>query len=351
MRADAVGIDLADACAKVLAVKEIAEESLLAPDSGLGGISGQARACGGRPAIAAIDPAAGARVAIAEALTGIAGSVTVSMPEVALALSWPGGGQAEQEETAARSAADEFLSELGIVTAGGEDPLPTGAARGRSAGAQSESPPSAACIAAASGPLDDVLPSGLTGAEDSIIMRLSTAAAPALAASALADCYDLGGSDVPYVDANAMLAWWETVRGLRSEKLVRSYRGIGRGGMLVAAAGMCLDSGSGMTLVLDSLCQPAMGLDADGCEMSSDATAPGGMARIAAELFCEQPGALVEIGRGDAERAVEIAGDSSFPGGAAAVGWPRGDGRLLVLRNEEAVIDERLEGLRGSGPL
>lgn len=319
-----------------------------------GSKAGRALACGECPAVANIAPATGARLAVAEALTNLASAVAAPLHEIKLALNWLGNTDAAscgELVAAVRGVCEPFLQELGLAVVGGKDSLAMRAHWSDAAGQPQTSTAPTSVIATAIGQVADVAQvrtPQLSGQPDTLLMRLSTATTQQLGGSVFATCYELAGNDCPEITANQLQAWWNTVSQLHAEKLMLAYHDISDGGCLATVAEMGFATNSGVTLVVDSLCQPAMGLDTDGYEQSMDTTAPGGIARIAAELFSEQPGAIIEIRRADAPRVLEIARKHGCADTAITLGWPNQSGKLQVIRNATALVDIPISELRQS---
>ena len=99
-------------------------------------------------------------------------------------------------------------------------------------------------------------------------------------------------------------------------------------------------SNRGFDLILDSLVPRA--LDVDGAETRPPA--PGDLAALAAALFCEAPGAVVEVGRDDAAAFSALARESGIF--AAAVGGANGDGIARAQLNGDDLFSEPLADLR-----
>lgn len=375
---------LGQSCHAVLAHPAVADKSFLVTiaDRGVGGLTardqlvgpwqvnvadcaatrldqrthrGRVMACGERPAVAAHDPAAGARIAIAEALTNLAAANVGSLANVKLALNWMGNCATPADcgalVAAVRGACEPFLQDLGLAVPVGKDSLAMRTSWQDAAGNAHEVSAPTTCVATAFAHTADVrqiLTPQLSGRHDTFLLRLSSATGQCLGASALAQAHDLVGNDVADVTAAGMRAWWATMQALHAEGLVLAYHDISDGGMLAAVCEMCFAANCGATLVLDSLCQPAMGMDAEGYEQSADTLAPGSHARIAVELFSEQPGALIEVSHADAARVLELAATHGLPAGPHSVGWPVRERQLKILRNATAVVAESLDTLRDS---
>ena len=316
--------------------------------------AGRAMAIGERPAVAIEDPAASVRLAIAEALTNLGAADLGDPHRIKLSLNWmaacDGPGPAGELVAGVRAACAEFLPELGISVPVGKDSLSMRSLWQDSARRRSVRAP-LTCVASAFAAVADAaatLTPQLDPDPDCLLLLLRAGTLTRLGGSILARVFGIRETAVPDVQAGELNRLLAAIAALKREGLVVSYHDLSDGGLLAAAAEMAFAGNCGVTLALDALCQPEMGLDANGCEGSADATAPGGIERIIRQLFCEEIGVLIQVRRQDAARALAIAAaagiDESWP---QTVGWPNPDRRLVVLRNEHKVLDESLAELRG----
>ena len=166
--------------------------------------------------------------------------------------------------------------------------------------------------------------------------------------SILAQCFQLPGTDVPDVKAVNLLAWWNALAALQAADLVLAYHDISDGGLLATVCEMAFASQCGATLIMDLACQPDMGLDVDGCELSTDTVAPGGLERVAHELFCEAPGAIIEVARADASRILAITAAHHMATLPQTIGYPGTKPLLRILRNAQTLVAEPIASLHKS---
>ena len=380
--ASADAIDLAEAARRVLRAPAVADKSFLITiaDRTVGGLTardqlvgpwqtavadcavtfvdhfnpqGRAMAIGERPAVAIDNPGASVRLAIAEALTNLCAADLVDARRTKLSLNWmaacDGPQPAGELVAAVRAATDGFLPELGISVPVGKDSLSM-RVRWREDGREHDVRSPLTCVASAFCTVNDAaatLTPQLCPDPDCLLLLLRAGSSTRLGGSILNQVFGRRDPETPDVQASQLRGLLDCLAGLKQERLIVSYHDLGDGGLFATVAEMAFAGNCGVTLALDALCQPQMGQDADGCETSSDATAPGGIGRIAAELFCEEIGAVIQVRRADAPRVLAIAAksglDSSWP---QTVGWPNDSRRLVVLRNEKALVDLPIDELR-----
>lgn len=378
------GIDLSKACHAVLAHPSVADKSFLVTisDRTVGGLvardqmvgpwqapvadcavalaghrqlAGRAFALGERAAVAAVDPAAAARLAVAEALTNLASAPVGGLGEVRLSLNWMADASdpegAGDLVAAVRGVCGGFLRELGVAVVAGKDSVSMRAEVGDGEGGTVRVSSPATCVATACGHVEDAtaaLTPEISGRADTVLMLVAAGPARGLGASALCDALSMDGGDVPDVCAVQLKAWWRTVEALHGSGVMLAYHDISDGGMLAAACEMAFASGSGVTLVLDAICQPEGGLETDADEMSPDALSPGGIDKVARELFSEGAGAVIEVAREDAARVIDAAAQAGLGRLPQTIGWPTRKRSLKVFRSAVALVDEPVCGLTDS---
>ena len=147
-------------------------------------------------------------------------------------------------------------------------------------------------------------------------------------------------AQAPKVDAESLSRFWDFLRAARARNLVASYHDRSDGGWWAAVCETAIASNRGFDLILDSLVPRA--LDVDGAETRPPA--PGDLVALAAALFCEAPGAVVEVGRDDAAAFSALARESGIF--AAAVGGANGDGIARAQLNGDDLFSEPLADLR-----
>ena len=376
-----MGIDLQDACAKLIAHPNVGDKSFLISicDRGVGGkvnrdqfvgpcqvavadcaVSlfeidqdiGQAMACGERPLVASLNPASGARLSVAESLTNLACAVDTPLNQVKLSLNWLGNNKDAVTRGelvyAVRNLCADFLNELGLEVVVGKDSLSMSSKIKQENTTKTIMSPTC-CIATAYGSVanvKNVLTPQLCTDEETYLMRINTSILQPLGASVFAECFNLQRNDVADVTAKNMYAWWQTIAELRAQNLILAYHDISDGGLFATISEMCFATDCGAHLVLDSVCQPTMGLDAEGYEQSIDVTSAGGQAIVAAQLFNEQPGAIIQVAKSTAHKVLAIAQENNLPGGAQTIGWPVRNKEIKVIRNAQTLVNYELTELK-----
>ena len=381
---DPTGLDLARASHLVLAHPAVSDKSFLVTiaDRSVGGLTardqlvgpwqvaaadcgvtlaghrtrkGRAFALGERAPAAVRDPAAAARIAIAEALTNIAAAPVGNISDVKLSLNWMADASTPEGlgelVAAVRGACEEFLLSLGLAVPSGKDSVSMRADILGEDGSPCAVSAPATCVAVACGHVNDVrlvLTPVLSGRNDTVLMRLAVGASRDLGGSVLAQALGLEGNDVPDVDPDCLRSWWETVSMLRESNTLLAYHDVSDGGMLATVCEMAFASRRGITMVMDAVCQPQMGLDADGVESSADTVSPGGIARVAKELFCEGTGAVVEVERSAAAKVIDAAQEAGMKVLPQTIGWPNRDQTIKVFRNASLLVHEPIDELLSS---
>jgi len=222
------------------------------------GYAGEAFAMGERPPLALVDPAASARMAVAEALTNLAAAGAVALPRVVLSANWMAAAGEPQEDQALFDAVAalgrDFCPALGIAIPVGKDSL---SMRTRWAHEEVLSP--LTLIVSAFVPLTDVR-RALTPALSRQPSRLLLVdlGRQRLGGSALAQCYGQLGDAVPDVDDTQILRrLLEAVAALAEEGLLLAYHDRSDGGLITAALEMAFAGRCGLALEVPEH-QPAL---------------------------------------------------------------------------------------------
>ena len=374
------GVDLAAACAAVLEHPAVGDKSFLTTiaDRGVGGLvardqhvgpwqvacadcavvrtshrsrRGCAFGLGERAPLAALDPAAAARVAVAEALTNLASAPVGALPRQKLALNWMADSSTKEGQNQLYRAVDgvtsKFLKRLRLAVIAGKDSVSMRAKLNSASGGHPQAAP-AMCVATACGTLPDVnkaVTPQLSGLADTVLMVLPVNGRLPLAGSVLAQCFEREGNDVPDVGASQLANWWRAIMALHRDGLLLAYHDISDGGVLAAIVEMAFCANQGVTLVLDALCLGADGGDADGFENSSNSLAAGGIADALAVLFAETPGAVIEVRRADAARALDLAASARADPLPQTIGRPSSDRKLRIYKNAQCILESPLAKL------
>ena len=382
---DPSGINIVDACHLVLANSAVADKSFLVTiaDRNVGGLTtrdqlvgplqipvadcgvvgtapglashGRAIAVGERAPLAVFDPAAAARIAIAESLTNLASAPVGSLDKVKLSINWMADGSTPEGVgelvCAVRGACDGFLAKIGVAVVTGKDSVSMRTETTSNNGKRQIVVSPTSCVSVACGHMDDtrmVKTPLLSGKEDTVLMLLRAGNTPALGGSALAQELSLNGNDVPDIDPNSFVSFWKVVMSLHEQGLMLAYHDISDGGIVAAICEMAFASRCGATLVMDSICQPKHGYETDGSEIGPDLLAQGGLSKVASELFHEGIGAIIEVKRKDAAKINDIAIAAEMDTLPQTIGWPTKKRFLKVAINAVNIVDEPMDNLQAS---
>ena len=293
------------------------------------GVSGVALSLGEQPVKGLVDPAAMARMAVAEALLNLAGAKITQLPDVRCSANWMWAAKLPGEGTKLRQAAlamSEIMIELGIAVDGGKDSLSM-AVTGTGAAEISPGPVKAPgqLVISAYAPMPDVrvkvTPDLKTPGNTLILVDLSGGQAR-LGGSALAQVWQQLGDQTPDVDDAPMLrkAFCE-IQDVVAAGCVTSVHDRSDGGLI--------------TTVLEMAFAGNTGLDLDLALASSQDPL--------AALFAEELGVVLETADPDATLGALAAAE--VPATVIGrVGSPGGD--IVVRLGGQVVIDRPMTDLR-----
>ena len=340
---DTAGIDLAEAAERVLSLPAVASKSFLITigDRTVGGLSardpmvgpwqvpvadaavtaggfadhaGAAMALGERPLPAVHDPAASARLAVAEALTNLAGARVRARGRIRLSANWMAAADEPDEAHALRAAvaaaALEFCPQLGIAIPVGKDSLSMRAG----AGADAVRAP-VTLVATAFAPMADVrrhVTPELSAAPGARLLAVGLSARMRLGCTALAQVYGRTGTDVPDCEEPARLAaFFDQVQALLDEALLLAYHDRSDGGLFACLCECAFAGRVGLELELP--CAPAAAL---------------------AYLFNEEPGAVLQVPAAAAGRVIGSLRDAGLVCDDLGCAVAGGDALELRCRGE-----------------
>ncbi|MBP1634666.1 MAG: phosphoribosylformylglycinamidine synthase [Acidobacteria bacterium] len=254
------------------------------------GYEGEAFAIGERTPIAAIDPVASGRMAVAEALTNLAAAPVAGLPLVKLSANWMAAAGSPGEDAAlfdtVRSVATELCPGLGVSIPVGKDSMSMRTAW-EEAGRREEVVSPLSLIVSAFAPCPDVrgtwTPRLRTDRGPTSLVLVDLAQGKArLGGSVLAQVYCQAGSEAPDVDDPAAVkGLFAALAELRQAGLVLAYHDRSDGGLLVTLCEMAFAGHAGLTVEIEG--------SGDGL----------------AELFNEELGAVVQVRDEDLARALE----------------------------------------------
>lgn len=295
------------------------------------GYSGEVVALGERPPLALIDPAASARMAVAEAITNIAAAPIASLSEVKLSANWMAAAGHPGEDAAlydaVRAIGLELCPALGLCIPVGKDSMSMKTVWDD--GKRAVIAPLSLIITAAA-PLSDVRRSFTPqlrrdlGPTTLLLLDLG-GGHDRLGGSALLQAFgEIGNSSPDLGDPSLLLAFFTAIQTLRARELVLAYHDRSDGGLLACLCEMMFAGATGLTLRLD--------------ELSEDAIAA---------LFSEELGAVIQVRAGDEERVAEVLRGAKFPSDSLRrIGSLRSDDCLAIERDSETLYIKSRSELR-----
>ncbi|MDP2650094.1 MAG: phosphoribosylformylglycinamidine synthase subunit PurQ, partial [bacterium] len=217
------------------------------------GITGAATSIGEQPIKMLVNPAAGARMAVAEALTNIAGAGITRLTDIKCSLNWMWAPKLEGEGALmyqAASACRDCMVALGIAVDGGKDSLSMAT---KVKGATVKSPGEMTVSAYA--PVADIRKAVMPDIKRpgaSRLMHVDIASGKRrLGGSALAQTFGEVGNEVPDIENTETLKIaFDGIRRLVRDGSLLAVHDIGDGGLVTAAAEMVMAGNCGAEIAL-----------------------------------------------------------------------------------------------------
>ncbi len=275
----------------------------------LQGFTGEAMAMGERPPVALLNPAASARLAVAESISNIMSAKIDQISDIKLSANWMAAAGQKGEDQAlfegVKAIGMEMCPALGIAIPVGKDSLSMRTTWNDEGEDKSVTSPMSGVITAFA-PVTDVrktLTPELKNT-DSVLVRIDLSKGQfRLGGSILAQVYKAIGSITPDVDNfDEFKAFFALVQDWNARGLIQAYHDIGDGGLLATVAEMMFASRLGVALEDQSV----------------------------AALFAEEIGAVLQISKADwANLAAEVAA-STLKDAISVVGTVNSTDQLAV---------------------
>jgi len=292
--------------------------------------TGGAMAIGERPLAGLLDPAAMARLSVAEALTNIVWAPLTAIGDVRCSANWmwaaklPGEGAALWDAAVAMR---DIMIELGVAVDGGKDSLSMAALAPRAEGGTETVKAPGALVISAYCTCPDitavVTPDlELPGRGRLVYVDLSRGR-HRLGGSALAQVFGQLGDEPPDVDEPAaLLGALEAIQELLAAGVVRAGHDRSDGGLIVTLLEMAFAGGSGIEVEL-----PA-----------------GTTEDPLAALFAEEPGLVLEVDTDDLDATLATFAEHDVS--AVAIGRTLKEPDVRVAVGDEMVLDTDILDLR-----
>lgn len=291
--------------------------------------AGEAMAMGERPPVALIDPAASARLAVAEAITNLAAAPIAKLSDIKLSANWmsaadhPGENQALYD--AVHAVGMELCPALGIAVPVGKDSMSMRTAWQEGDDAEEKSITSPlSLVVTGFAPVTDALATltpqiNLEQDESDLILIDLGNGQNRLGGSALAQVYGQVGDECPDVDdPEDLKAFFEVIQGLNRDGKLLAYHDRSDGGLLVTLLEMAFAGHAGLEIKLDWLIdEPVEAFNA---------------------LFAEELGAVIQVNRQHTEEVLTqfaMAGIET----CGVIARPRYDDQVRVTLFEEPLLE------------
>jgi len=274
------------------------------------GYAGEAFALGERTPLAMLDAPASGRMAVAEAITNVAAADIGDISRIKLSANWmAAAGHARTGEDAAlyatvKAVTVELCNALGVAIPVGKDSMSMKTVW-EDAGGRKEMTAPLSLIVTAFAPVEDVrrslTPQLKTDQGPTTLLLIDLAAGrQRMGFSALAQAYNRFGDSVPDLDDPALLkAFFNGIQTLNREGLLLAYHDRSDGGLFATVCEMAFAGHTGVSVNLDTVCWDAATTDHDGFEIKPDMVKGRFNDRVLAAMFCEEPGAVVQVRSSD----------------------------------------------------
>ena len=221
-------------------------------------ITGEAMSMGERPPVALLNPAASARLAVAEAITNIAASRIEQLSDIKLSANWmAAAGQVGEDQAlfdAVKTVGMELCPALGIAIPVGKDSLSMRTTWQDEGIDKAVTSPMALIITAFAPVLDvnKTLTPELKNVEGSVLVRIDLSQGQfRLGGSVLAQTYNqLGDVTADLDSAEDLKAFFSLIQQWNAAGKILAYHDIGDGGLLATVAEMMFASRLGVDLTL-----------------------------------------------------------------------------------------------------
>jgi phosphoribosylformylglycinamidine synthase len=291
---------------------------------------GEAMAMGERAPLALLNAPASGRMAVAESITNIAAADIARIADVRLSANWMAAcgepGEDADLYATVRSVGEEFCPALGIAIPVGKDSLSMKTSWSEAGNTRKMVAP-LSLIVSAFAPVQDarrtLTPQLRTDVGDTQLLLIDLGAGRnRLGGSCLAQVYGKLGREAPDCDEPRLLAgFFAAIVDLRAADLLLAYHDRSDGGLFVTLTEMAFAGRCGVDVDL-------------------------GSGDIAATLFSEELGAVLQIRTADSAAVNEILARHGLGRLSRVLGGITTGYRLLVRSGEQTVLDESCIDLR-----
>ena len=371
---DAAGLDLDEIVARVLRLPAVASKSFLITigDRSVGGLSardqmvgpwqvpvadcavglrdyfgyqGDALAMGERSPLAVISAAASARMAVAEAVTNIAGAPIGPIGRIKLSANWMAacgtpGDDADLFD--AVRACSELCIATGLSVPVGKDSLSMRTVWRDEAGLDRRVSAPVSLVATAWAPVSDarrVLTPELRRGIDSVLILIDLGCGRArLGGSALAQVTLQIGDEAPDLDDPDMLvALFDAIQRLNERGTVLAYHDRSDGGLFATVAEMAFAGGCGVAINVDLLTIDPHAADWGDYRIRTEQVSVQRGELTLRALFNEELGAVIQVPASERDQTMAILREHGLSAHSHVIGAPNGGDRIEVYRDGRCV--------------
>ncbi|WP_251977656.1 phosphoribosylformylglycinamidine synthase [Salinicola avicenniae] len=293
--------------------------------------AGEAMAMGERPPVALIDPAASARLAVAETITNLAAAPIAALSDIKLSANWMSAadhvGENQALFDAVHAVGMELCPALGIAVPVGKDSMSMRTAwqagEGETLEEKSVTAPLTLDITGFA-PVTDAMKTltpqlRLDQDESDLILIDLGRGQNRLGGSALAQVYGQVGNECPDVDdAEDLLAFFRVIQGLNADGKLLAYHDRSDGGLIVTLLEMAFAGRGGLEIKLDWLIDDAVG--------------------AVEALFAEELGAVIQVNREETEFVLAQFAAAGIET-CGVIARPRYDDQVRVTLFEEPLLE------------
>ena len=293
--------------------------------------TGAAISIGEAPLKILVDPAAGGRMAVAEAITNIMWARLSGLNDIKCSVNWMWPAKLEGEgidllKTA--NAVCELMKKTGIAADGGKDSVSMAAEVG---GEVVKSPGEVVISAYCTVPdITDVLTPDIKKPSESILIAVDFSKGKCrLGGSALAQCFSQIGDNCPDIeDSRVLTNAFEAVQQLIEKKLLLSGHDISDGGLITAVSEMIMSGNCGAELCIG---RPAAEYSNIRKEKNTGTPEEFNI------LFSEEAGFVIEVAEENTDKVKKILNDFCLP--FYITGRTLREKKLIV-KNIDGILEE-----------
>jgi len=289
--------------------------------------TGEAMSMGERPPIALIDPAASAKMAVAEAVLNILASDVKDLSDIRLSCNWMAAAQNAEEEAALYAAVKAVGKELcptwNITVPVGKDSMSMRSVWQDDKG-QYEVVSPMTLVASAFAPVQDIrktLTPLLETGTDTLLLLVDLAAQQyRLGGSIFAQVTNQRGGEAPNVDAQVMLSFVKALNELKADNLLLAYHDRSDGGLFVTLCEMAFATHVGLSIDLSTYVKEKQDLTA--------------------ALLTEELGVVIQIDKASLEKCRAIFSRHGLIDALHTVATLNEDEENIIIAYQEKILYE-----------